>query len=56
MASFLIVMASVLVLGRITAEHLAAGLADPQMHPSPVDQQAFLAAERRIVRLWDQVF
>jgi len=55
-AGFFVVAAGMLVFGRIAAEHKATALADAQMYLLAPYLEAFLAAEEREVRFWDECF
>lgn len=56
MARFLMVMTGMLMLRRIAAQHLTAGLADPKMDPAAIDPNAFFTAKHRIVCFGNQIF
>jgi hypothetical protein len=49
MSTLLIVTAGVLIFGRVAAQHLAARLANSQMHPAIVDANALLTPKYRVI-------
>lgn len=45
-----------LIFGRVAAQHLAAGLANSQMHPAIANPNALFALKGGVISFWNQVF
>jgi hypothetical protein len=56
MSGVLIVMTGVLMFRRVTAQHLATGLANAEMHPATIDAKALFTAKHGIVGFRDDAF